>query len=149
LDALSPLLSATHTFGFTDVASPSQLLTNLPALLELAQNFLSGFANFPISDATLASPPSDIINDLTGTISADYATLLPIADTTNALLTSLPAEAANIFTDQAGNPADAFDEAIGGFAGLVPFALFYGALAPVAESLAGTLVNLVDLIPGA
>jgi hypothetical protein len=148
VDALSPLLRATHTFGFTDVANPSQLLTNLPALLELARNFLSGFANFPIADPATLTSPTGIINDLSGTISADYATLLPIADTTNALLTSLPADLANILTDQAGNPAGAFDEAIGGLAGLVPFALFYGELAPIAEALGGTLVNLVDLIPG-
>jgi hypothetical protein len=144
LDALTPFLKAAHTVGFTDVADPAQLLTNLPALLELARNLLIEFANFPISNATLLSPPADIINDLTGTIAADYATLLPIADTTNALLTSLPADAINLFTDQTVSPVDAIDEAIGGLAGLVPFALFYGEIAPIAETLGGTLLNLVD-----
>jgi hypothetical protein len=149
LDALSPILSATHTFGLTD-ATPSQLLTDFPALLDLARNLLSELLNFPISDATLASPPADIINDLSGTISADYATLLPIADTANALFTSLPSAGINVLLDsfQAGDPTEGINEAIGGLAGLVPLALFYGTLAPVAESLAGTLVNLVDLAPG-
>jgi hypothetical protein len=149
LDGLSPLLSATNTFGFTD-DTPGQLLTNLPALLDLAKNFLSGFANFPISDATLLSPPADLIDDLSGTISADYATLLPLADTANALLTSLPAEGLGILADaiETGNLTQGIDEVIGGLAGLVPFALFYGALAPIAETLGGTLVNLLDLFPG-
>jgi hypothetical protein len=31
---------------------------------------------------------------------------------------------------------------------LVPFAFGYGAVAPVLEAAAGTLINLVDLIPG-
>jgi len=147
LDALSPLLSATQTFGFTD-ATPAQLLTSLPALLDLARNFLSEFANFPIADPATLTSPAGIINDLSATLSADYATLLPLADTANALLTSLPADIANVFLDQAGNPVGALNEAIGGLAGLVPFALFYGAIAPVAETLGGTLVNLADLIPG-
>jgi hypothetical protein len=148
LDALSPLLSFTHTFGFTDVADPSQLLTNLPALLELARNVLSGFLNFPIADPTTLSTPAGIINDLSGTISADYATLLPITDTANALLTSVPAAIVNGFVDQAGNPILSIEEAIGGLAGLVPFALTSGAIAPIVEALGGTLVNLVDLFPG-
>jgi hypothetical protein len=31
---------------------------------------------------------------------------------------------------------------------LVPFAIGYGAAAPILEAAAGTLLNLVDLIPG-
>lgn len=138
--ALSGIVSGAYTFGLTDTASPS--------LLDLLKGFLSGFANFPVSDATLLSSPTDIINDLSGTVSADYATLLPIADTVNALLTSLPALDANLFLDQlvAGNPVGGIQDLIGVDAGLIPFALAYGVVPPVAYALAGTLVNLVDLI---
>jgi hypothetical protein len=31
---------------------------------------------------------------------------------------------------------------------LVPFAIGYGAAAPILEAAGGTLLNLVDLIPG-
>jgi hypothetical protein len=31
---------------------------------------------------------------------------------------------------------------------LVPFAIGYGAAAPILEAVGGTLLNLVDLIPG-
>jgi hypothetical protein len=149
-DALQPLVSAGHTIGFTDATTPSQLFTNVPDLLALARDLLGNFANYPIADPSTLSTPAGIVNDLSATLSADYATLLPLADTANALLTSLPADIANALVSEigAGDPAAGFAEVIGGVAGLVPFALFYGALAPVAESLGGTLVNLVDLIPG-
>ncbi len=66
----------------------------------MAQTALSDFANFPVSDATLLSSPTDLLNDLSATLSADYATLVPVADTVDALLTSLPAYDLNLFTDQ-------------------------------------------------
>jgi hypothetical protein len=70
--SLSALVDAAYTSGLTDTLQPSPL--------ELTQAELSA-AGFPISDATLLSPPTDIINDFTSTVSADYAALLPIADT--------------------------------------------------------------------
>lgn len=150
-DALQPLVSAAHTIGVTDATTPSQLLTNASDLLGLARNLLGNFANYPIADPATLSSPTGILNDLSATLSADYATLLPIADTANALLTSLPADIANALVGeiQAGNPVAGFDEAVGAIAGLVPFAFTYGAIAPIAESLGGTLVNLADLIPPA
>ncbi|UQX10065.1 PE-PPE domain-containing protein [Candidatus Mycobacterium methanotrophicum] len=150
LDALSPLVGAAHTLGFTDATTPSQLLANPSELLELARTVLEEFAGFPTSNATLASSPSDIVNDLSGTLSADYATLLPIADTINALLTSLPTEVGNVFADQlqAGDPLAGLADGIGITAGLLPFALAYAVIPPVAENLGGTLVNLVDLLSG-
>jgi hypothetical protein len=142
IPALSGLVSGAGTFGLTDTANPS--------LLDLVKGFLSGFANFPISDATLQSSPADIINDLTGTVSADYASLLPVADTINALFTSLPAAGLNLLADTfaSGNLTEGIDELVGGLAGAVPFALAVGAVPPIGEALGGTLVNLVDLIPG-
>jgi hypothetical protein len=70
--SLSGLVDAAYTMGLVDDPDAS--------LWELGEGALSRFANFPISDVTLASPPIDIINDLTATFAADYATLLPLAD---------------------------------------------------------------------
>jgi hypothetical protein len=136
--ALSGIVDAAYTFGLTDTASPS--------LLELLKGFLSGFANFPVSDASLLSSPTDIINDLTSTFSADYATLLPIADTLNTPL----GFGADLLLGlaEAGDSVGGIEDLIGAAAGGVPFLLAYGAVPPVAEALGGTLVNLVDLIPG-
>ena len=49
---------------------------------------------------TLSSPPADIINDISATLSYEYSATLPFADAINVLLTSLPAYDANIVTDQ-------------------------------------------------
>ncbi len=143
------LISIAHTQGFTD-ATNLQSLLNIPALLGVAQNALSGFDNFPISDATLLSSPTDLLDDLSATVSTDYATLVPVADTVNALLTSLPSYDVSLFTDQleAGNLLGAIGDPIAADLALVPFAIGYGAAAPILEAAAGTLINLVDLIPG-
>ena len=143
------LISIAHTMGFTD-ATNLQSLLNIPSLLGVAQTALSEFANFPVSDATLLSSPTDLINDLSATLSADYATLLPVADTVTALLTSLPSYDINLFTDQleAGNLLGAVGDPIAADLALVPFAIGYGAAAPILEAVGGTLLNLVDLIPG-
>lgn len=148
--ALQTLVDAANTIGATDATSPSQLLGDPSELLGLGRDLLGSFANFPIADPTTLSSPTGILNDLSATLSADYATLLPLADTANSLLTSLPAAIANAVVSEiaSGNPIAGFDEVIGAVAGLVPFAFTYGAIAPIAESLGGTLVNLADLIPG-
>lgn len=142
------LIGVGHTVGFTDATNLSELL-NIPSLLGVAQNSLSGFAGFPISHATLLSPPADLANDLSATVSYDASTVLPIADTANALLTTLPSDDASLFMGglQAGNILDAVGEPIAADLALVPFALGL-AVGPVLEATAGTLINLVDLIPG-
>ncbi|MBS9534093.1 PE-PPE domain-containing protein [Mycobacterium sp. M1] len=148
-DALAPLVSAAHTMGFTTATDPTQLLTNLPELLALARNFLgAGFANFPISDATPSSSLADIVNAITGTLSGDYATLLPLGDTGTALLSSLPNAAVTLLTDsfQSGDILGGLEQGIGALAGLIPFAVMDGVIAPVAEALGGTVVNLADLL---
>jgi hypothetical protein len=142
------LISIAHTMGFTD-ATNLQSLLNIPSLLSVAQNALSEFANFPVSDATLLSSPTDLINDLSATLSADYATLVPVADTVTALLTSLPSYDINLFTDQLeAGKLGAVGDPIAADIALVPFAIGYGAAAPILEAVGGTLLNLVDLIPG-
>jgi hypothetical protein len=143
------LIDIGHTMGFTDATDLQQLLS-IPALLGVAQTALTDFANFPISTANLLSSPTDLLNDLSATVSADYATLVPVADTVNALLTSLPSYDVSLFTDQleAGNVLAAVGEPIAADLALIPFAFGYGAAAPVLEAVAGTLINVVDLIPG-
>jgi hypothetical protein len=75
--------------------------------------------------------------------------LVPIADTIDALLTSLPAYDASMLVDQleAGNLVNAIGDPIAADVVMLPFLIFYGTAAPVAEAIAGTLVNLADLIP--
>ncbi|MGH3560947.1 MAG: PE-PPE domain-containing protein, partial [Mycobacterium sp.] len=103
---LAPLVQAAYTMGLTDSPDAS--------LLDLGKGALSGFAHFPISDANLLSSPTDLINDFTGTLSADYATLLPVADTFNALLTTLPSVAVSFITEQLadGNLLNGIGEAV-------------------------------------
>ena len=131
---LAPLVDAAFTSGLIDTLQPTSL--------ELTQALLGG--SFPVSDATLLSPPAD----LASTLSADYAALLPIADTINALTTSLPAFDASLFSDQlgAGDLLGAIGDPIAADVALIPFALFLGA-GPITDAVEGTLLNIADLIP--
>jgi hypothetical protein len=135
---LAALVDAAYTSGLVDTLQPTSQ--------ELTQALLGGA--FPLSDVTLASPPIDIINDLTSTLSADYATLLPIADTVSALTTSLPQFDATVFLDQleAGHLLAAIGDPIAADVALVPFALFLG-LSPIGDAVEGTLLNIAHLIP--
>jgi hypothetical protein len=134
---LAPLVDAAYTSGLIDTLQPTSQ--------ELTQALLGG--SFPLSDATLLSPPADI-NDLSATLSADYAALLPIADTVNALTTSLPSFDVSVFLDrvETGNLIGAIGDPIAADVALVPFALFLG-LGPVADAVEGTLLNITGLIP--
>jgi hypothetical protein len=113
---------------------------------ELIKNLL-GFIGFPYSDATLSSPPTDIINALTATFSADYATLLPLVDTETALATGIPEYDASLFADQldSGNLLGALGDPMAANTALIPFALIFGALAPIGDAGLGTLINLGEL----
>jgi hypothetical protein len=70
--SLSALVDAAYTSGLIDTLQPTSLALTQAELIQ---------AGFPVSDATLLSPPTDLVNDFTSTLSADYAALLPIADT--------------------------------------------------------------------
>lgn len=144
---ITPLLENPTLAALVDAAYTSGLVDTLqPTSQELTQALLGG--TFPLSDVTFASPPIDIINDLTSTLSADYATLLPIADTVSALTTSLPEFDATVFLDQleAGNLLAAIGDPIAADVALVPFALFLG-LSPIGDAVEGTLLNIAHLIP--
>jgi PE-PPE domain len=135
---LAPLVDAGYTAGLIDSLQPTSL--------QLTEALLGW--SFPLSDATLLSPPTDIINDLSSTVSADYAALLPIADTINLLTTTLPAYDASLFGDQleAGNLLGAIGDPIAADIALVPFAIFLG-VGPITDAIEGTLLNIADLIP--
>jgi hypothetical protein len=145
---LTEILGLTNILGYTDATNISQIL-NLPALLELARTALNGSVGFPTSDVSLfSSTPTEIINDLSATLSADYATLVPIADTVDTLLTTVPSLITSFATEQLadGNILNAIGDPIAAAIGLVPFALLFGAGVPIAEAVGGTLVNFADLI---
>jgi hypothetical protein len=133
---LLPFADALYTFG----VAPEN-----PSFTDVMDGLLSA-AGFPVSDVTLSSSPTDIINDISATLSYDYSSLLPIADAINAALTSLPAYDANIFTDQldAGNLLDAILDPMSANTALVPFDLFSGAETPLFAAL-GTFINLAEL----
>jgi hypothetical protein len=144
---LAGLVTLTHALGLTDATSVSDLF-DLPTLLGLARNALGQLTGFPTSDASLfSSSPTDIINSITGTLSGDYATLLPIADSFNTLLTTVPSVLASFVTEQLadGNVLAAIGDPIAAFVGLVPFLVTFADIAPVAIAAGGTLVNLADL----
>lgn len=143
------LIEVAHELGYTDATNLSQMLSHPQSLLDVARNALAGFAGFPISQTTLLSSPTDIINDLSGTLAYDFSTLLPVADAADAALTSLPAYDAELFAAElrSGDLLNAGGLPIAADMALIPAALVFGAAAPL-EATAGTLINLVDLIPG-
>jgi hypothetical protein len=143
---LEQLVTLVHALDLPDATSVQELLTSLPDLLELGRNGLSENLGFPTSDASLfTSTPTEIINSITGTISGDYATYLPIADTFNTLLTTLPSLLAGFLADNADNPLQGIGEAIAAGTALIPFALTFGAAVPSIVAVGGTLVNLAEL----
>jgi hypothetical protein len=152
---INQAIDVSHLLGYTDATDLSSLLDYpslqdaIPNLLDVAQKALAGFAGFPISDVNLLSSPTDLLDDLASTVSADYASVLPVADAVTALLTSLPTYDADVFASQLqdGNLLGAIGDPIAADLVLIPTALIFAAAAPV-EAAVGTLVNVVDLIPG-
>ena len=97
---LNQLIDVVHVMGYTDATTVSEI-TSLSDLLEMARNGLGGATGFPTPDVSIfSSSPTEIINALTATVAADYATLLPIADGINTLLTSVPAYDLSVITHQ-------------------------------------------------
>jgi hypothetical protein len=138
-DQVAPLLpfaDSFHTLG----DAPAN-----PSFMEFLDGFLK-FVGFPVSDVTLSSSPTDIINDISATLSYDYSSLLPAADAYNDSLTSLPAYYANIFTNQldAGNLLDAIGDPLSANTALVPVNLLLGVAPPLLAAV-GTLANLAEL----
>lgn len=131
-----PFADSFHIMGF----APEN-----PSFDDVVEGLLK-FAGFPVSEVTLSSPPTDIINMISSTLAYDYSTLLPAADMVNALSTSLPAYGANIFADQlqAGNLLDAIGLPLAAYTALVPYDLLLG-VAPALFATIGTLDNFAEL----
>jgi PE-PPE domain len=151
-DALNDLQ---HPVSYADQVAPLLPVEDaLYTAFDVPQNgsftdVVDGFlkvAGFPVSDVTLSSSPTDIINDISATLSYDYSSLPPIADAVNVLLTDLPAYDANIFTDQleAGNLLGAILDPMSADTALVPYDLLLGADSALFAAL-GTAVNLAEL----
>jgi len=163
-DALSNGLQQGLTDALHDLQSPVSYQDQVAPLLpvedalytafDVPQNgsftdVVDGFltiAGFPVSDVTLSSSPTDIVNDISSTLSYDYSATLPFADAVNVLLTSLPAYDANIVVDQleAGNFLDAILDPIAADTALVPYDLLIGADQALFATL-GTVVNFAEL----
>ncbi|HUB54437.1 MAG TPA: PE-PPE domain-containing protein [Mycobacterium sp.] len=133
---LVPFANSLYTVG--DAPENPSFTDAIDGLLKLL--------GFPVSDVTLSSSPTDIINDLSATLSNDYSATLPFADAINVLLTSLPAYDANIVTSQldAGNLLGAILDPMSANTQLVLNDLVLGVAQPLVATL-GTAVNLADL----
>ena len=133
---LQPFADALYTIG----VAPEN-----PSFTDVVDGFLKD-AGFPVSDVTLSSSPTDIINDISNTLSYDYSSLSPLEDAIKAALTGLPTYDANIATDQldAGNLLNAILDLSSANTALVPYDLLVGAEVPLFAAL-GTFVNLADL----
>ena len=130
---------------FVDFTYTHGLGPENPTFSEFLSAFVS-FLGFPVSNVTLSSPPTDIINELSSTLSAEYASTLAFADSINTLLTSLPAYDAAIFTAQlaAGNYLDAILDPMAANTALVPYDLLLG-VAPALVATLGTAINVANL----
>ena len=138
-DQVAPLLpyaDALYTFGY----APEN-----PSFTDVIDAALK-YIGFPLSDVTLSSPPADISNDISATLSYDYSSLSPLEDAIKAALTGLPTYDANISTDEfdAGNFLGAILDPTSANTALVPTDLLLGALDPLFAAL-GTAVNLAEL----
>lgn len=132
-----PFANSFYTHGFIDQA-PTSFDDVLHGMLRIG--------GFPVSEVTLGSSPSEIIDMISKTLAYDYSALLPAGDAINALLTSLPAYAANIFFDQlgAGDLLGAIGLPAASYGGLVPFDALIGA-APALFAVLGTVDNFYEL----
>jgi PE-PPE domain len=136
LAPLQPFADALYTIG----VAPQN-----PSFTDVIDGFLRD-VGFPVSDVTLSSSPTDIMNDISNTLSYDYSSLQPLAGAIDAALTGLPTYDANIAADQlnAGDFLNAILDPTSANTALVPYDLIVGAEVPLFATL-GTFVNLADL----
>jgi hypothetical protein len=138
-DQVAPLLP------FGDAAFIAGLAPAHPSFTEIVDGLLK-FLGFPVSDVTLNSPPSDIIDAISSTLAYDSASINTAKDAVNEALTSMPAYYANIATSEleAGNIGDAILDPIAANTALAPLNLLVDIFGP-AIAIAGTAVNLAEL----
>ncbi|MEB3021676.1 PE-PPE domain-containing protein [[Mycobacterium] crassicus] len=146
--ALQPLLETVYRVVGGTVGDPDPSWSQILHVgLDLLQNAVPG----ALSNVTWDSSPTEIFNAFIANVSNDYATLLPIADTFNALLTTLPSVAVSFLTEQAadGNLLGGIGEALAAATALIPLGIGFGIVAPVAEAIFFNGLNLVNMFPGA
>jgi PE-PPE domain len=130
---------------FADALSTIGVAPANPSFTDVIDGLFKDFG-FPVSDVTLSSSPTDVVNDISNTLSYDYSSLQPLEHAIDAALTGLPTYDANIATDQldAGNFLNAILDPTSANTALVPYDLLVGAEVPLLAAL-GTFVNLADL----
>jgi hypothetical protein len=138
-DQVAPLLP------FADSLYNFGLGPQNPSFMDIIDGLLKE-GGFPLSDVTLSSSPTDISNDISATLSYDFSSLQPLADSISAFLTGLPGYDATIATDQldAGNFLNAILDPMSANTALDPFNLLLGADNVLLGAI-GTFVNLADL----
>jgi hypothetical protein len=138
-DQVAPLLP------FADSLYNFGLGPQAPSFTDVIDGLLKE-SGFPVSDVTLSSPPADISNDISATLSYDFSSLQPLADSISAFLTGFPGYDATIATDQldAGNFLSAILDPMSANTALDPFNLLLG-VDNVLFGAIGTAVNLADL----
>jgi hypothetical protein len=146
--ALQGLLETAYRIVGGTVGNPTPTWGEM---VQVGLNLLNNAVPGSISGVTIDSPPIDIFNALIANVSNDYATLLPIADTFNALLTTLPSVAISFIAQQAadGNLLGGIGEALAAATALLPLGIGFGIVAPVVEAVGLNVINLVNLFPGA
>ncbi|WP_293052803.1 PE-PPE domain-containing protein [Mycobacterium sp.] len=139
--SLQPLLTAAYTFGLTPtlITNPLDPPSNLLDLINAISTFAHG--DVPVTAA-------NIVDALTGTVSTDIATGLPLADAALALATTLPQYDASLFVDElaAGNLLAAVGDPLAADVALGPFALGFGLL-PLVEAGAIGISEFASLVP--
>ena len=138
-DQVAPLLPFADSW-YTNGLAPQD-----PSFTDVIDALLKE-SGFPVSNVTLSSSLTDITNDIDATLSYDYSSLQPLADSISAFLTGLPGYDANIATDQldAGNFLNAILDPMSANTALDPYNLLLGA-DNVLFGAIGTFVNLADL----
>jgi len=139
--SLQPLLNAAYTFGLTptQITNPLDPPSNLLDLVNAISTFAHG--DVPVT-------AGNVVDALTGAVSTDIATALPLADIALALGTTLPQYDATLFFDElaAGNLLAAVGDPLAADVGLGPFALGFGLL-PIVEAGAIGISEFASLLP--
>jgi hypothetical protein len=139
-DQIAPLVPFENSFySFGDLDAPPTSF----------KDFLDGFLNFvhfPVSDVTLSSSPSDIVDDISRTLAYDNTSYVPLLNMINAEFSSLPAYLSNVFNHEldAGNLLDAILLPMSADTALQPTNLLLGISEPLFAAV-GTAANLAEL----
>jgi hypothetical protein len=138
-DQVAPLLPFADSW-YTNGLAPQD-----PSFTDVVDALLKE-SGFPVSNVTLSSPPADISNDISATLSYDSSSLNALEDSVNTFLTGLPEYDATIATDQldAGNFLNAILDPTSANTALDTYNLLLGA-DNVLFGAIGTFVNLADL----